>query len=124
MAGECADGSWEGWLEFVLMGHDRSAVYATPIAARHHDRATMAQWAAGLTDSDAAEALARATLRQPRTSASRLPLTRQELVETLDRRIPQVERREAETRADADRFRACAMQRMALRRRRATYPDS
>jgi len=72
MAGECADGSWEGWPEFVLMGHERAAVYATPIEARHHDRATMAQWAAGLTDSYATEALARATVRQPTTSASQL----------------------------------------------------
>ena len=124
MAGECADGSWEGWLEFVRVGDDRSAVYATPIEVRHHDRATMAQWAAGLTDSYAAEALARATLRQPTTSTSQLLLTLQDPGESLDRRIPPIARGEAETKPDADRLRAYAMQRMAFLRQRASYLDS
>ena len=47
-----------------------------------------------------------------------LPETLQELVDALDRRIPQIERiGEAAITADANRLRACAMQRIALLRR-------
>ena len=54
----------------------------------------------------------------PPQAPSQLLLTLQELIEALDRRIPQIERAgEAEITADAVRLRACAMHRMALLRR-------
>ena len=50
--------------------------------------------------------------------ASQLLATLEELVDALDRRIPQVERiGELEITADANRLRACALQRIALLRR-------
>ena len=56
---------------------------------------------------------------------SQLLFTLEELVEALDRRIPQVERvGETEITADANRLRACAMQRIALLRRRECEPVS
>ena len=125
MAGECADGSWEGWLEFTPLDQAASIVYATPIETRQHDRATMAQWASGLTCVYARDALARATPQQRTTSASQLLLTLQELVEALDRRIPQIERvGEARITADAERLRAGAMQRIALLRLGHSAPES
>lgn len=49
---------------------------------------------------------------------SQLLTTLEELVDALNRRIPQVERAgELEIMADANRLRACAMQRIALLRR-------
>ncbi len=51
-------------------------------------------------------------------SASQLLFTLEELVDALDRRRPQIERAgEAQITADANRLRACAMQRIALLRR-------
>ena len=56
---------------------------------------------------------------------SQLLSTLEELVEALDRRIPQVERvGETEITADANRLRACAMQRIAALRRREFEPVS
>jgi hypothetical protein len=56
---------------------------------------------------------------------SQLLLTLQELVDALDRRIPQIERAgEAAITAEAARLRACAMQRMALLRRERSDMDS
>ena len=50
-------------------------------------------------------------------ATSQLLFTLEELVEALDRRRPRVERvEEAQIAADANRFRACAMQRIALLR--------
>ena len=118
MAGESGDGRWEGWLEFVPADRDTAAVYATPIETRQHDRATVALWASGLTRVYAEGALARATVQHPPQAPSQLLLTLQELVDALDRRIPQIERiGEAAITADANRLRACAMQRIALLRR-------
>ena len=58
-------------------------------------------------------------------STSQLLFTLEELVEALDRRRPQIERvQEAEITADASRLRACAMQRIALLRRRSSDPVS
>ena len=51
------------------------------------------------------------------TATSQLLFTLEELVEALDRRRPQPERmEEVQIAADANRLRACAMQRIALLR--------
>jgi len=58
-------------------------------------------------------------------STSQLLFTLEELVEALDRRRPQIGRLgETEITADANRLRACAVQRIALLRRRSTDPMS
>ena len=125
IAGECADGSWEGWLEFEPADQDTAIVYATPIETRHHDRATMARWASGLTRGYAQEALARATIQKRTRRESQMLSTLEELVQALDRRIQRTARTgEAAIIADADRLRASAMQRMALLRRPHGHPDS
>jgi len=131
MAGECQDGSWEGWLEFAPVNPDTAnqdapIVYATPIETRHRDRATMARWASGLTRGDAQEAFARATTVERTRRTSQILSTLHELVQALDRRIPQTARAgEAAIVADAGRLRASAMQRMALLLRRPhSHPDS
>jgi hypothetical protein len=117
MAAESVNGGWEGWLEFVPSDRDTSAVYTTAIETRQHDRATVAQWASGLSHVYVEGALARATLRLGEPAVSQLLLTLEELVEALDRRIPQIERAgEAQITADANRLRACAMHRLALLR--------
>ena len=117
MAGESRDGRWEGWLEFVPTDRDTSAVYATPVETHQHDRETIARWASGLTHVYAEGALARATARQGTQRVSQLLITLEELVEALDRRIPQIERiGEADITADASRLRASALQRIALLR--------
>lgn len=117
MAGEAVDGRWEGWLEFVPTDRDTHAVYSTPIETHQHDRAAVSLWASGLSHVYAEGALARATLQHSPQDGPRLLLTLQELVEALDRRIPQIERiGEAEITADAVRLRACAMQRLSLLR--------
>ena len=59
MAHECRDGSWEGWLEFVLSG-TATSIYTTPIETRQRDRETIERWASGLTLVYAEGALARA----------------------------------------------------------------
>jgi hypothetical protein len=56
-------------------------------------------------------------------STSQLLFTLEELVDALDRRRPQIERvEEAGITADANRLRACAMQRIALLRRPSSDP--
>src|SRR5688572_18451868 len=92
MAREGRDGRWQGWLEFVPADRDTSIVYATPIEMRGDDRALMAQWAAGVTYADATRTLSRATIQQATQHASELLLSLEEVVEALDRRIPQSER--------------------------------
>ena len=125
MAGESGDGRWEGWLEFVPADRDTSAVYATPVETRQHDRATMALWASGLTHVYAEGALARAEFQQRPQSELQLLVTLHELVEALDRRIPHIERvGEADITADASRLRARAMQRITLLRRGSGEPMS
>ena len=58
------------------------------------------------------------SVRTENTTPSQLLFTLEELVEALDRRRPHIERvEEAEIAADANRLRACAMQRIALMRR-------
>ena len=62
---------------------------------------------------------------QETRSTSQLLFTLEELVEALDRRRPQIERAgEPEIASDANRLRACVMQRIALLRRRRTDPMS
>lgn len=125
MTRKCDDGRWEGWLEFVPIAGAASLVYATPIETRQHDRATVARWASGLSHVYAEGALARATFEQSSQAASRLLLTLQELVEALDRRIPQIERvGEAAITADANRLRACALQRIGELGRKANAPSA
>lgn len=117
MADEASDGRWEAWLEFVPTDRDTHCVYVTAMETRQHDRAAVSRWASGLSHVDAEAALARARLQQTPPSAAQLRLALQELVEALDRRIPQIERvGEAEISADATRLRACAMQRLAVLR--------
>ena len=117
MAGESGDGRWEGWLEFVPADRDTSAVYATPVETHQHDRETIARWASGLTHVYAEGALARATAQHGARRGSPLLIALEELVEALDRRIPQMERiGEADIAADASRLRASAKQRIAALR--------
>ena len=114
MAGETGDGRWEGWLEFVPTDRDTDAVYATPIETRQHDRPTVALWASGLTHVYAEGALARATLQGRPPATAPLASTLQELVEVLDRRMPEIERAgETGIAAAANRLRSCAMERLA-----------
>ena len=64
-------------------------------------------------------------IEQGTRPTSPLLFTLEELVDALDRRRPQIERvGEAEILADANRLRACAMQRIALLRRRRSDPMS
>jgi len=114
MAGEAADGRWEGWLEFVPTDRDTADVYVTPVETRQHDRAAVLLWASGLSHVYAEGALARATLQPHPEAGSGLLRTLQELIEALDRRIPHIDRvGEAAIVADATRLRASAMQRLA-----------
>jgi len=125
MARESGDGKFEGWLEFVPTDHDTSAVYETTIEVRADDQATVALWASQLSHVYAEGALARATLQRAPTAASQLLFSLEELVQALDRRSPQIDRiGEAEITADANRLRACAMQRLALLRPRSRNPMS
>jgi hypothetical protein len=117
MASASADGRWEGWLEFVPAEGETSAGYATPIETHQHDRATMALWASGLSHVYAEGALGRAILQRQPQVQSQLLVALHELVEALDRRIPQIERvGEADITADASRLRSRAVQRIALLR--------
>lgn len=120
LARERNDGTWEGWLEFVPPENGGSRRYATPIETRQHDRVTLERWASGLTAVYADGALARARMQHPETAESELIQALQELVQTLDRRIPHVERAgEAKIAAAARRLRAEASARIALLRDRA-----
>ena len=117
MGRERADGSWEGWLEFVSASDDTATVHVTPIETHQHDRVTMQRWASGLTRVYAEGALARTRTQPAAPASSQLLATLQELVEALDRRIPHVERNgEVQIAADANRLRASAVQRIALLR--------
>jgi hypothetical protein len=117
MPHQASDGRWEGWLEFVPTERDTSDVYLTPIETRQHDRAADSQWASGVTHEYAEGALARATMLVSRLTRAPLLLALQELVEALDRRIPQIERvGEADITADATRLRAAAIERLTFLR--------
>ena len=119
MARERHDGAWEGWLEFVPDDLQLSIAYITPIETHQRDRVTMERWASGLTHVYAEGALSRAQTPQVVTTVSQPLFALQELVEALDRRIPQVERAEEdEIAADAARLRADAIERIAVLRRR------
>lgn len=118
LARQRGDGSWEGWLEFVSPDAEASAVkYTTPIETQQRDRVALERWASGLTAVYAEGALARARVTRPNAATSELEAALLEIVEALDRRIPQVERAgERQIAADAERLRALAMQRLALLR--------
>jgi hypothetical protein len=124
MARARADGSWEGWLEFTSMGADGvTANVVTGIETHQHDRVGLARWASGLTRVYAEGALIRAKALQLDTPASELLGALAEIVEALDRRIPQVERAsEPEIAADAKRLRAGALHRMVSLRRQLATP--
>ena len=124
MARESGDGKFEGWLEFVPTDHDTSAVYETTIQVQD-DQATVALWASRVSHVYAEGALARATLQRGPRAASQLLFSLEELVQALDRRRPQIDRiGEAQITVDANRLRACAMQRLALLRPRSRNPMS
>ena len=119
MARERGDGSWEGWLEFVPNDAEASIGYITPIETHQRNRVTMERWASGLTHVYAEGALSRAQIQQAAIAVPEPLFALQELVEALDRRIPQVERAgEAQIVADAERLRADAIQRIAALRQR------
>jgi hypothetical protein len=121
MARERSDGTWEGWLDFLPVGQDVSVGYATPIETHQHDSMAMERWASGLTRVYSEGALSRARIQRSATPGSELLFALEELVDALDRRIPQVERvGEAEITADANRLRACAIRRIALVTRRGS----
>jgi hypothetical protein len=118
MARERNDGGWEGWLEFVPRGED-SCRYATPIETRQHDRLTMERWASGLTVVYSEGALARARTRRATTTELDQMRALHELIEALDRRIPDVGRAgETKIADDARQLRAAAGERIALLRDR------
>ena len=118
MARERGDGTWEGWIDFVQP--DRGVIsYTTPIETHQRDLVTMQRWASGLTHVYAEGALTRARMQGRDAAASQLLFTLEELVEALNRRIPQIDRAgEAKITADANRLRGCSMQRIALLRAR------
>ena len=119
MARERDDGSWEGWLEFVPDDVEASIGYVTPIETHQRDRVTMERWASGLTHVYAEGALSRAQTQQAATAVPEPLIALQQLVEALDRRIPQVEQAgEAQIAAGAERVRTNAMERIAVLRRR------
>ena len=118
VARERDDRTWEGWLEFVPAAGDPSNGYTTPIETHQHDRVTMERWASGLTRVYAEGALSRARMHQAAPSVSDSISALQEIVEALDRRIPQVERAgEARIAADAERLRTAAVDRLAVLRK-------
>jgi hypothetical protein len=121
MARESNDGNWEGWLEFVRRDKE-SCRYATPVETRQHDRVTMERWASGVTVVYADGALARARTPHAATAESTQLRALQELIEALDRRVPQVERAgEAKIADAARRLRAKASERIALLRDRGAH---
>lgn len=118
MARERSDGSWEGWLEFVAADHADPGIHTTPIETHQRDRVTMERWASGLTRVYTEGALSRARAERSSSADSELVIALQEIVEALDRRLPQVERAgESEIAVEASRLRAAATQRLALLRR-------
>jgi len=117
MARERSNGSWEGWLEFVPTGEDRSRIYVTPIETHQHDRMTMEYWASGLTGVYAEGALARARMKQTAIRESDLLVALQELVEALDKPRRHLERAgEGQILVDARRLRVSAIKRIAFLR--------
>ena len=94
---------------------------ATGIETHQHDRAALERWASGLTRVYAEGALARAQALDAESAVAELLDALREIVEALDRRIPQVERAsEAAIAADAKRLRAAALERMTSLRRAQT----
>jgi len=124
MARTGGDGSWEGWLEFTPAGEHAMTGLVTNIETHQHDRVALERWASGLTRVYAEGALARARALYPETRESELLAGLEEIVEALDRRIPQVERAgESNIAADAKRLRAAAVQRLASLRRQMSAVD-
>jgi hypothetical protein len=120
MARDRGDGSWEGWLEFTP-GADATIRFATGIETHQHDRVAVERWASGLTRVYAEGALARARPLDTEAAPAGLLTALQEMVDALDRRIPQVERaNELDIAADAKLLRASALRRIAALR--ATSP--
>ena len=113
MARDRGHGNWEGWLEFTP-GAKALPRLATGIETHQHDRVALERWASGLTRVYAEGALARAQALHPETPAAELLAALEEIVEALDRRIPQVERaNESAIAADAKLLRAAALRRIA-----------
>jgi len=92
MARERGDGSWEGWLEFVPADTQGSVGCATPIETRQRNRVAMERWASGLTRVYAEGALSRAHPDHDTIRMSERLRALVEIVNALDRRIPQIER--------------------------------
>ena len=117
MGRQCDDGTWEAWLEFVPADPHGSTGYATPVETHQRDRVTMERWASGLTRVYAEGALSRARMHDVAPAVSDPVSALRDIVEALDRRIPQVERSgEAKIAADAERLRAAAIHRLAVLR--------
>jgi hypothetical protein len=110
--------NWEAWLEFTRTAGGGETVFVTGIETHQHTRAALERWASGLTRVYAEGALVRARPLHAETSASKLLVALEEIVEALDRRIPHVERAsEPVIAADARRLRAVALARIdGLRR--------
>jgi len=114
MARGSGDGSWEGWLEFAPVGKE-TAAFVTGIETHQHDRVALERWASGLTRVYAEGALARATAVESDQATSELLDALREIVEALDRRLPQVEQaNEPEIAAAAKRLKAEAVRRIAV----------
>ena len=114
MARDSGDGSWEGWLEFTPVGKDTVA-FVTGIETHQHDRIALERWASGLTRVYAEGALARATALESDQATSELLDALREIVDALDRRIPQVEHaNESEIAAAAKRLKIEAVRRIAV----------
>jgi hypothetical protein len=117
VARETSDERWEGSLQFVPTDAPGRPTITTGIETRQHDRLSLTRWASGLTAVYAEGALARALGRQAETPDGDLLDALTEIVEALDRRIPQVDGAgESVIAADAGRLRASAMRRIAALR--------
>jgi hypothetical protein len=120
MARDRGDGSWEGWLEYVAVGADVAAGCVTGIETRQRDRVALERWASGLTHVYVEGAFARASGSGRETPGSVLVAALIEIVEVLDRRIPEVERaHEFRIAADTKRLRAEAVRRITSLRHAA-----
>jgi hypothetical protein len=117
MGRDRGDGEWEAWLEFAPTPSGL-AVLVTGTETHQHTRVALERWASGLSRVYAEGALARARERHAQTPSLELLAALHEIVEALDRRLPQVERAsESNIAADAKRLRAGAVERMAILRR-------
>lgn len=113
MARDRGDDGWEGWLEFAPAEGDAAGLI-TGIETRQHDRVALERWASGLTRVYAEGALVRARSHHPDHADAELLVALHEIVEVLDRRIPDVERAsELHIAADAKRLRAGVVERIA-----------